>query len=60
MLKFVKSTQIWLSKGFKRVIMVTQGVLKNKPKNCVSQLLERTKAKQEQVFTSEFKKRYDK
>jgi hypothetical protein len=45
MLKFVKSTKIWLSKGFKRVIMVTQGVLKNKAKNCVSQLLERTKAK---------------
>jgi hypothetical protein len=40
--------------------MVTQGVLKNKAKNCVSQLLERTKAKQEQVFTYEFKKMYDK
>jgi hypothetical protein len=53
MLKFVKSTKIWLSKGFKRVIMGTQGVLKNKPNNCVSQLLERTKAKQEQVFTYE-------
>jgi hypothetical protein len=40
--------------------MVTQGVLKNKAKNCVSQLLEGTKAKQEQIFTYELNKRYDK
>jgi hypothetical protein len=41
--------------------MVTQReLLKNKANNCVSQLLERTKAKQEQVFTYELNKRYGK